>query len=85
MSDGTEAQIVIPPELSEEASMAATDGLPITSDDPEETEAPHQLPFPVVGIGASAGGVEAYIELFQNLPTNTGMAFVVVPHRSADA
>ncbi len=58
---------------------------PVTTDDPDETEAPHQLPFPVVGIGASAGGVEAYIELFQNLPTNTGMAFVVVPHLSADA
>ena len=38
-----------------------------------------------MGIGTSAGGVEAYIELFQNLPTNTGMAFVVVPHLSADA
>ena len=58
MSDGTEpiypqpekeAQIVIPPELSKEASLVAPDGLSITSDDPEVTEAPHQLPFPVVG------------------------------------
>ena len=42
------------------------------------------LPFPVVGIGASAGGVEAYIELIAALALDTGMAFVLVPHLSAD-
>lgn len=42
------------------------------------------LPFLTVGIGASAGGVEAYIELFSNLPSDTGMAFVVVSHLSAN-
>ncbi|MBV8709031.1 MAG: PAS domain-containing protein [Acidobacteriaceae bacterium] len=57
---------------------------PVTSDDPEETESSHLLPFLIVGIGASAGGVEAYIDLFKNLPSDTGMAFVVVPHLSAD-
>lgn len=36
--------------------------------------------FPVVGIGASAGGLEAVTALLQNLPTNTGMAFVLVQH-----
>ena len=36
--------------------------------------------FPVVGIGASAGGLEA-LELFlQNVPTGSGMAFVIVQH-----
>jgi two-component system, chemotaxis family, CheB/CheR fusion protein len=39
-------------------------------------------PCPVVGIGASAGGVEAFTELFSHLPANTGMAFVVVQHLS---
>jgi two-component system CheB/CheR fusion protein len=34
----------------------------------------------VVGIGASAGGLEAFSELLQNLPTHTGMAFVFVQH-----
>ena len=38
------------------------------------------LPFPLVAIGGSAGGVEAYIELFQHLPADTGMAFIVVSH-----
>jgi len=39
----------------------------------------HQ-PFPIVGIGASAGGVEALEVLFQDLPPDSGMAFVLVTH-----
>ena len=38
----------------------------------------------VVGIGASAGGVEALEKLFSKMPTDTGMAFVVVQHLSPD-
>lgn len=38
-----------------------------------------------VGIGASAGGVEALQELFRNMPTDTGAAFLVVQHLSKDA
>jgi len=37
-------------------------------------------PFPIVGIGASAGGLEAFRELLKNLPPDTGMAFVLVQH-----
>ncbi len=37
-------------------------------------------PFPVVGIGASAGGLEAVTNLLKHLPTDTGMAFVLVQH-----
>ncbi|HEY4360015.1 MAG TPA: chemotaxis protein CheB [Bryobacteraceae bacterium] len=36
--------------------------------------------FHIVGIGASAGGLEALIELFEALDNDTGMAFVVVQH-----
>jgi two-component system CheB/CheR fusion protein len=37
-------------------------------------------PFPIVGIGASAGGLEA-LELFlRKVPENSGMAFVIVQH-----
>ncbi|HEY2250765.1 MAG TPA: chemotaxis protein CheB, partial [Planctomycetaceae bacterium] len=36
--------------------------------------------FPVVGIGASAGGLEALKKLFGEMPASSGMAFVVVPH-----
>jgi len=37
-------------------------------------------PFPIVGIGASAGGLEAFMELLESLPPDTGMAFVLVQH-----
>ncbi len=37
-------------------------------------------PFPIVGIGASAGGLEAFSELLRQLPLKTGMAFVLVQH-----
>ena len=36
--------------------------------------------FPIVGIGASAGGLEACSDLLRHLPTDTGMAFVLVQH-----
>jgi two-component system CheB/CheR fusion protein len=36
--------------------------------------------FPIVGIGASAGGLEAVTQLLRHLPKNTGMAFVLVQH-----
>ncbi len=35
---------------------------------------------PIVGIGASAGGLEAFTELLENLPTDSGMEFVLVQH-----
>src|SRR6266550_3830586 len=35
---------------------------------------------PIVGIGGSAGGFEAAMELLRNLPSRTGMAFVIVQH-----
>jgi two-component system, chemotaxis family, CheB/CheR fusion protein len=36
--------------------------------------------FPIVGIGASAGGLEAYQQLLTHLPDDTGMGFVVIQH-----
>src|ERR1700738_4681691 len=36
--------------------------------------------FPVVGLGASAGGLEALGKLFDALPPDTGMAFVLIQH-----
>jgi two-component system, chemotaxis family, CheB/CheR fusion protein len=36
--------------------------------------------FPIVGIGASAGGLEAFSALLKNLPLDTGMGFVLVQH-----
>jgi two-component system, chemotaxis family, CheB/CheR fusion protein len=41
-----------------------------------------QLDFVVVGIGASAGGLQALLHFFENMPANNGMAFVVILHLS---
>jgi two-component system CheB/CheR fusion protein len=40
------------------------------------------LPFPVVGIGGSAGGMAAVRRFFEHMPSQPGMAFVVVLHLS---
>jgi len=39
-------------------------------------------PFPIVGIGASAGGLEALEGLFAHMPSDTHMAFVIIQHLS---
>ena len=43
-----------------------------------------ELDFHIVGIGASAGGLEALEKLFSEMPVDSGMAFVVVQHLSPD-
>jgi len=42
--------------------------------------APHENTFHIVGVGASAGGLEAFTQLLKSLPDDTGMAFVLVQH-----
>jgi two-component system, chemotaxis family, CheB/CheR fusion protein len=42
------------------------------------------LPSHIVGIGASAGGLEALMALFDRMPPHTDLAFVVVQHLSPD-
>lgn len=46
--------------------------------------APSPKPSFVVGIGASAGGLDALERFFDHLPAGTGMAFVIVQHLSPD-
>lgn len=48
------------------------------------TSAGQPRPTHVVGVGASAGGLEALERMFANIPADTGMAFVVVQHLSPD-
>ena len=38
----------------------------------------------IIGIGASAGGLEALQQFFQHMPSNSGLSFVVVQHLSPD-
>ena len=37
-------------------------------------------PFPIIAVGASAGGLEAFEQLLRAMPADTGMAFVMVQH-----
>jgi two-component system CheB/CheR fusion protein len=40
--------------------------------------------FPIVGIGASAGGLDAFHKFFDHMPADCGMAFVMILHLPAD-
>jgi two-component system, chemotaxis family, CheB/CheR fusion protein len=40
--------------------------------------------FPIVGVAASAGGLEAFTQLLSHLPVDTGMAFVLIQHLAPD-
>ena len=41
---------------------------------------PHAVGFPIVAIGASAGGLEAFTKFFAHMSADSGMAFVLIPH-----
>jgi two-component system CheB/CheR fusion protein len=57
------------------------DAVDVLEESHEEFELENQpLSFAIVGIGASAGGLEAFTELLKHLPTDTGMGFVLVQH-----
>jgi two-component system CheB/CheR fusion protein len=55
------------------------------TDQPESESTPEAkqaaTAFPVVGIGASAGGLEALETFFTHMPADSGLAFVVVTHQ----
>ena len=50
------------------------------SHSPKTSPSGHATGFPVVGVGASAGGLEAFTQLLKHLPLDTGMGFVLVQH-----
>ena len=56
----------------------------LDAENQEETGAEQELPadpgVTIVAVGASAGGLEAFSEMLRALPTDTGMAFVLVQH-----
>ncbi len=50
----------------------------------KQQRTPEPCNFHIVGVGASAGGLEAIEKLFEFMPDNTGAAYVVVQHLSPD-
>jgi two-component system, chemotaxis family, CheB/CheR fusion protein len=63
-------------------SQSGTPGIDVESE-AEEHQSP-ALMYPVVGFGASAGGLQAFREVLENLDPNTGMTFVLVTHMAPD-
>lgn len=61
-----------PPPPRAAASYIETDGSDLR-------HKPHPQ-FPIIGVGASAGGLEAFTDLLHHLPADTGMAFVFIQH-----
>ncbi|MEM7718273.1 MAG: CheR family methyltransferase [Pseudomonadota bacterium] len=53
-------------------------------DDSDLSETDPLIDFPIVGVGASAGGLEAVTEMFRDIEKGTGMAFVLVMHLDPD-
>lgn len=51
---------------------------------PVDAEELPRLAFPVVGIGASAGGLESFTDFFKVMPPDSGMAFVLIQHLPPD-
>ena len=58
--------------------------VPAKSSAQESSQAAPIPHFPIVGIGASAGGLEAFEQFFRHVPADTGMAFVLVSHLDPD-
>ncbi len=61
----------------EKTDKAKKTPVPVTTEPPRRRKTSAGI---VVGIGASAGGLDALERFFRHLPANTGMAFVVVQH-----
>jgi two-component system CheB/CheR fusion protein len=47
---------------------------------PKTSPPPANVSFPIVGIGASAGGLEALEQFLRHVPAGSGMAFVIIQH-----
>ncbi|MEO5782561.1 MAG: chemotaxis protein CheB, partial [Ginsengibacter sp.] len=54
------------------------------TEDQDKTKVLSKNLFPVVGIGASAGGLEAFKKLVKAIPENSGMAYILVQHLHPD-
>ena len=69
------------PAVKKRAAARPRQNIPSAPNLPAAATAPR--PVAIVGIGASAGGLEAFTELLRALPANTGMAFIFVQHLEA--
>ncbi|MDO9326681.1 MAG: chemotaxis protein CheB [Methanoregula sp.] len=69
--------IILPEKTPVKPSPARKKIIPVTR---YKEDNPRKVNFPIIGIGASAGGLEAFELFFKTMPADSGMAFVLVPH-----
>jgi two-component system CheB/CheR fusion protein len=84
--EGTEKPREISPEATPAPPQTKAKPQPKTRVKAKKPPAPKAPPPPeplVVGVGASAGGLEAFTDLLRHLPRDTGMAFVLLQHLPA--
>ena len=67
--------------LMDETETPTGDGLVVEDGGgPTLPSGPGSAAFPIVGVGASAGGLDAFTQLLKHLPADSGMAFVLIQH-----
>jgi two-component system, chemotaxis family, CheB/CheR fusion protein len=67
--------------LMDESEGSTVEGLVVDDGgEPPPPSAPGRATFPIVGVGASAGGLDAFTQLLKHLPADSGMAFVLIQH-----
>src|SRR5438445_13681253 len=71
-------------DISTSSCKGAREPRGLVGSDAKAARESEDFPFGVVGIGASAGGIDAFRSLLGALPADTGMAYVVVQHLSPD-
>src|SRR4051812_14193765 len=65
---------------AKEPAAAVAPGVAPAAREGSEEKKDSRSTIPVVGMGASAGGLEAFSAVLRSLPPDTGMAFVLVQH-----
>src|SRR5687768_17454903 len=65
--------------MTEQHDRLHDESLPVAAPDEASRE-----PCLIVGIGASAGGLEAFEQFFTRMPPDSGMGFVLVQHLAPD-
>ncbi|MBD3307090.1 chemotaxis protein CheB, partial [candidate division KSB3 bacterium] len=65
-------------ETAQQEQPASGDAASTTAGSPSSSE--ETLGFPIIGVGASAGGLDALKGLFTKMPDDIDMAFVVIQH-----
>lgn len=68
--------------VAERTAQVVPESAPLSVEDTEVQPFTPATAFPIVGVGTSAGGLDAFTHFLKALPADTGMAFVFVQHLS---